>query len=84
MWIVVNYPSDKSLLRQCAGQEFGCYGRSTTFADTIFFVNFWSHSFFSHIWSSNAMLIFSSAPHPLVVITLNFIKSGVPYTILSS
>lgn len=47
-------------------------------------VNFWSHSFFSHTWSSNALLIFSSAPHPLVVITLNFVKGGVPYTILSS
>lgn len=46
-------------------------------------VNFGSHSFFSHTWSSYALLIFSTAPHPLVVITLNFIRGGVPYTLLS-
>lgn len=46
--------------------------------------NFWSHSFFSRTWSSCALLTFSSAPYPLVVVTLNFVKGGVPYTILRS
>lgn len=38
MWIVVKYPHNKSLFSRCAGQRFGCCGRSTTFADTVFFV----------------------------------------------